>query len=121
MLLREGEGTGYLYDTTTGAASFHVLVFASSFSATVRSRLTCSFAAVARPDGSHQRFGGSKHFDVLLVVRLPPMEMEEALSGLKILRQHATVIYDDSHSGRGCAHHIEGESHFSLLCTQIFG
>ncbi|KAF2821203.1 hypothetical protein CC86DRAFT_359922 [Ophiobolus disseminans] len=89
--------TGYLYDKMTGAATFHIVIFASSLTATVRRRVSIFGAALLQAEGFYRRFGGSERFNILVVVKRLPWEMDAVMSTpeLHILRQYATIIYDD--------------------------
>ncbi|KAH7036699.1 FAD binding domain-containing protein [Macrophomina phaseolina] len=90
------EETGYLYDKMTGAAMFHIVLFASSLTGAVRRRVS-AFAAALRTDSFYQRFGGSERFNILLVVKRLPWEVEAVMSTpeLRFLKEHATIVYDD--------------------------
>ncbi|GME55942.1 Monooxygenase FAD-binding protein [Neofusicoccum parvum] len=90
------EETGYLYDKMTGAATFHIVIFASSLTATVRRRVSAFTAALA-PGGFYHRFGGPERFNILVVVKRLPWEIDAVMSTpeLQLLKQHATIIYDD--------------------------
>jgi len=109
------EETGYLYDQMTGAATFHLVIFASTLSATIRGRVSTFAASLLKADGFYQKFGGAERFNIILVVKHLPWETDAILSTpeLRILQQHATVVYDDrapdedAHTTWG-ANHTEG-------------
>ena len=90
--------TGYLYDAMLGVSRFHILLFSSDMQGLVRTRLIHFAEHVFAPKGFYTRFGASERFNVLLVTKALPREVETLLKGdpaLKQLRQRATIIYDD--------------------------
>lgn len=91
--------TGYLYDVLTGAARFHLVLFASTLGGREVRRQLCHFSEKALgPDGFYRRYGGAERFNVVLVVKRLPWEMDEVVGGsreLEALRKCATVVYDD--------------------------
>lgn len=91
------EETGYLYDKMTGAATFHIVIFASSLPAAIRRKVSTFAAALSRADSFYQHFGGSDRFNILVVVKRLPWETDAVMSTpeLQVLKQHATIIYDD--------------------------
>lgn len=91
------EETGYLYDKMIGAATFHIVIFASTLPTTIRRRVSAFAASLLEANGFYQTFGGSDRFNIILVVKHLPWETDTVLSTpeLRILRKHATVVYDD--------------------------
>lgn len=91
--------TGYLYDVLSGAARFHLVLFASALGGCEVRRQLCRFAEKALgPDGFYRRYGGAERFNVVLVVKRLPWEMDRVVGGsrdLEALRKCATVVYDD--------------------------
>ncbi|KAF4543313.1 Monooxygenase FAD-binding protein [Lasiodiplodia theobromae] len=91
--------TGYLYDVLAGAARFHLVLFASTLGGREVRRQLCRFAEKAlSPDGFYHRYGGTERFNLVLVVKRLPWEMDEVVGGsqeLEALRKCATVVYDD--------------------------
>lgn len=108
------EKTGYLYDQMTGAATFHVVIFASSLSAAIRRKLAVFAAALLSHQGFYRRFGRSERFNILLVTKRLPWEVDELMSmpELYVLKQHATIIYDDRAPDED-AHTTWGVNHLS--------
>lgn len=90
--------TGYLYDKMTGAATFHLVLFASSLRGRVRKRIS-SFAnaLLGNKSSFYYRYGCSSLFNIIVVLKCFPDDsvglMDEP--GLDMLRQAATVVYDD--------------------------
>ncbi|KAF7183364.1 hypothetical protein CNMCM7691_003563 [Aspergillus felis] len=89
--------TGYLYDKMKGPHRFHVVVFGSDLLGPVRARLAAFSLALARESHFYKRFGGRERFNILLVAKGTPFELEERLQGddLSALKESAVVISDD--------------------------
>jgi phenol 2-monooxygenase len=89
--------TSYLYDAMLGLEKFHILVFASDLQGPVRESIARLSGQAFSARGFLDRFCGRERFNVLLVTKALPHEAEELLSGpqLQILREIATVVYDD--------------------------
>ncbi|GFF23767.1 phenol 2-monooxygenase [Aspergillus udagawae] len=89
--------TGYLYDKMQGPNRFHVVVFGSDLLGPVRARLAAFSLALARESHFYKRFGGRSRFNILLVAKGAPFELEERLQGddLSALKESAVVISDD--------------------------
>jgi phenol 2-monooxygenase len=88
--------TGYLYDKLTGAATFHLVLFASSLRGPVRQALS-QFAEALGPSGFYQRFGGPSTFNIVVVVECVPFELDELLpkEGMENLKKVANFVFDD--------------------------
>ncbi|KAF2129697.1 FAD binding domain-containing protein [Dothidotthia symphoricarpi CBS 119687] len=87
--------TGYLYDKLTGAATFHIVLFASSLRGPVRQAIS-QFTESLSPLGFYQRFGGPSTFNIVVVVECVPFELDELLSpGMEKLKKVATFVFDD--------------------------
>jgi len=109
--------TGYLYDTFAGPPRFHLVVFASSLSGVEVRRRVAAFAdALEDPDGFYQRFGGSERFNIVVVVKGLPFEVDDALGCSEfdpLRRVKAHILSDDrapdedAHTTWG-AHHEKG-------------
>ncbi|KAL2869076.1 FAD binding domain-containing protein [Aspergillus lucknowensis] len=89
--------TGYLYDKMKGADRFHVVVFGSDLLGPVRKRLAAFSRALESEGHFFKRFGQSRRFNILLVAKGAPFELEERLQGddLAVLRENAVIISDD--------------------------
>lgn len=93
--------TGYLYDKMRGASLFHIVIFASSLepgsqASSNVSRFTES--ALMASSGFYERYGGADRFNVVLVVKCLPFEIEWRLAQteeLARLGEIATVVFDD--------------------------
>lgn len=105
--------TGYLYDRMKGADRFHLLVFASDLQGAVREHLVSFSNALADTSSFYNRFGGAKRFNVLLITKGAPFEVDALLKGdgdLVMLRKEAVIISDDrvpeddAHSTYGVDH-----------------
>lgn len=88
--------TGYLYDKLTGAATFHVVLFASSLRGPVRQAIS-RFAAALGPSGFYRRFGGSSTFNIVVIMECVPFELDELLpkEGMEELKKVANFVFDD--------------------------
>ncbi len=86
---------GYLYDKMKGSAIFHILVFGSDLQGPVRQELLAFSKNL--PDGFYGKFGGREVFNIILVTKCMPFEMEARLvdPGMSALKDAATVVYDD--------------------------
>ncbi|KAI0449719.1 FAD binding domain-containing protein [Xylaria acuta] len=94
--------TGYLYDKLKqgGAARFHILVFGSSLGGRQIQNNLRSFVDMLRaPAGFYRRFGGANMFNILLITKLMPFELETlpptAAELVDLLRNEAEVLFDD--------------------------
>ena len=89
--------TGYLYDRMTGAARFHILVFASDLQGPVRERIARFSQQALGPNGFYTAFGGADMFNIVLIFKCLPFEKEDLLKGgdLDNLRERASVVFDD--------------------------
>ncbi|KAL6711558.1 hypothetical protein ACN47E_004492 [Coniothyrium glycines] len=108
------EKTGYLYDKMTGAATFHILIFASSLSTAIRRKLAVFAAALLPQHSFYRRFGGANRFNILLVVKRLPWEIDALMTTpeLHILKQHATIVFDDRAPDED-AHTTWGADHYN--------
>jgi phenol 2-monooxygenase len=89
--------TGYLYDAMKGAKYFHVLVFASSLQGQTLHNVKQFASALNDPDSWYTRFGGRDVFNVVLVTKRLPFEIETFMAGSEwdALKDIATIVYDD--------------------------
>jgi phenol 2-monooxygenase len=89
--------TGYLYDMTTGAATFHLLLFVSDLRGPVRRALARFAAALGQPQSFYSRFGGPERFNLVVVAKAVPFEAEDLMAGedLSAVRRHARLLFDD--------------------------
>ena len=89
--------TGYLYDNMVGIARFHILVFGSDLQGPVRDRIGRFSQQALGPQGFFAKYGGTKMFNILLILKALPFEKDQLLHGdeLRNLRDYATVLYDD--------------------------
>lgn len=89
--------TGYLYDNMTGASRFHLLIFGSDLLGPARRNLATFSATLTKPHSFFNRFGGTERFNVILVAKGVPFEIEQSIGGqdIEALRRIATVISDD--------------------------
>lgn len=93
--------TGYLYDKLAGAARFHIVVFGSSLSGQrVLSNLHSFVDAIRDPKGFYRRFGGVDMFNIVLVTKLLPFELDTVSASARelidLLRDEgAQVVFDD--------------------------
>ena len=107
--------TSYLYDKMTGSARFHILGFGSDLQGCVRERLAVLSKHLCETRGFFARFGGVERFNVVLVVKALPHEINDLMHGngkddLKGLREAATVVYDDRAPDQD-AHYWYGINH----------
>ncbi|KAL8886460.1 MAG: hypothetical protein Q9205_007480 [Flavoplaca limonia] len=89
--------TGYLYDTLTGAARLHLVIFASDLQGPIRNRIKKLAQAMSDPSSFFRRFGGLDRFNPVIVTKCIPHEAESLLQsdGLEFLRANCTIVYDD--------------------------
>ncbi|KAI1132515.1 FAD binding domain-containing protein [Nemania abortiva] len=94
--------TGYLYDKFKlgKAARFHIVVFGSSLTGQQMQNNLRSFADMLQaPTGFYRRFGGAEMFNIVLVTKLMPFELEtlppKAAELVDLLRSEAEVLFDD--------------------------
>lgn len=87
--------TGYLYDKLAGPPRFHLLLFLSSLSGREVRRQATEFTQGLRQ--YHDRFGGSQRFNIVVVLKCFPFELEtkQQSTGLDPLWQQATILFDD--------------------------
>ncbi|KAH8168198.1 hypothetical protein CIB48_g18 [Xylaria polymorpha] len=109
--------TGYLYDKLKqgGAARFHIVVFGSSLSGRqIQNNLRSFVDMLQAPAGFYRRFGGSNMFNILLITKLMPFELEtlppKAAELVDSLRGEAEVLFDDRPPDED-AHTTFGASH----------
>ena len=89
--------TGYLYDALTGAATFHLVIFASDLQGPVRTALSSFSTLLSDPKAFYTIYGSTRRFNLVLVTTLMPTEAALALGGeeLKEVRQLCRVLFDD--------------------------
>ena len=89
--------TGYLYDALTGAATFHLVVFASDIQGPVRTALSSFSILLSDPEAFYTIYGSTRRFNLVLVTTLMPTEAALALGGeeLKEVRERCRVLFDD--------------------------
>ncbi|KAJ5476099.1 hypothetical protein N7475_001828 [Penicillium sp. IBT 31633x] len=93
--------TGYLYDKLPGDGRFHLVVFGSNLLGPVREHLKVfskEIASKRTTDGFYARFGGLDMFNIVLVAKGMPFEVQESLAiddDLAALRERAIVLADD--------------------------
>ena len=91
--------TGYLYDALTGAATFHLVLFASDLQGPVRAALASFSALLADPKAFYRTYGRARRFNLVLVTTLLPADAAVALEGaeLKDVRERCggRVLSDD--------------------------
>ncbi|PLN86968.1 FAD binding domain-domain-containing protein [Aspergillus taichungensis] len=105
--------TGYLYDRMKGADRFHLLVFGSDLQGPGRGRLASFSRALGEASGFYTRFGGAKRFNVLLIAKGAPFEVDALLRGdsdLTTLREEAVIVSDDR-TPEDDAHSVYGVDH----------
>ncbi|KAF2199799.1 FAD binding domain-containing protein [Delitschia confertaspora ATCC 74209] len=104
--------TGYLYDKMPGPAFFHIVVFGSDLLGPVRERLAAFSQALSTSESFYNKFGGLKRFNILLVAKGVPFEIEERMRGddLKTLREKAVICSDDR-TPEDDAHSMYGVDH----------
>ena len=105
----EGE-SGYMYDKMRGSALFHILVFASDFSAPIIEGLKHFSAGFS--NGLSNRYGGREIFNLVVITKCQPFETEERMADAGVLTLHdaATLVYDDRPPDED-AHNIFGVDH----------
>ncbi|KAJ8124186.1 hypothetical protein ONZ43_g40 [Nemania bipapillata] len=94
--------TGYLYDKFKlgRGTQFHIVVFGSSLSGQqIQNNLRSLAEALQDPTGFYQRFGGAGMFNIILVTKLMPFEIEtlppKTAELVDLLRRKVEVVYDD--------------------------
>ncbi|KAJ5170458.1 uncharacterized protein N7500_003241 [Penicillium coprophilum] len=106
--------TGYLYDHLTGTNRFHLVLFVSDLLGPVREKI-CRFSSMLAADAPlnfYARYGGPRRFNIVVVAKGTPFEVEERLQGddLCALGENATFLFDDrtpdedAHSTYGVNH-----------------
>ncbi|KAI1111371.1 FAD binding domain-containing protein [Nemania sp. NC0429] len=108
--------TGYLYDKLAGAARFHIVVFGSSLSGRrVLSNLRSFVDAIRDPEGFYNRFGGAELFNIVLVTKLLPFELDTiaptARELIGLLRDEGAQIVFDDRAPDEDAHTTWGANH----------
>jgi len=105
----EGEA-GYLYDKMKGSALFHILVFGSDLRGPIMEGLKAFSAALER--GFYAKFGKKEVFNVVLVTKAFPFEVEERMADPQLsgLKEVATVVFDDRPPDED-AHYVWGIDH----------
>ncbi|KAI1749774.1 FAD binding domain-containing protein [Xylaria castorea] len=93
---------GYLYDKLKqgGAARFHIVVFGSHLSGRqIQNNLRSFINMLRAPEGFYQRFGGATMFNIVLVTKLMPFELETlspmVAELIDCFRGEGEVLYDD--------------------------
>lgn len=89
--------TGYLYDKMSGATRLHLVVFGSDLLGPVRRNLTTLSQSLKDSNSFYRRFGGAEMFNIILVAKGIPFEVDDAVMGddIAALREAATILYDD--------------------------
>lgn len=94
--------TGYLYDKLAGGARFHVVVFTSTLQgAEVQRRLGAFVKALKQPAGFFAKYGGAALFNIVLVTKLMPFELDALPAHVSALLDQlkeeagAQVVFDD--------------------------
>ncbi|KAI1172124.1 FAD binding domain-containing protein [Nemania sp. FL0916] len=94
--------TGYLYDKFgfQGAARFHIVIFGSTLGGRQIQANLQFFADMLRsPTGFYRRFGAANMFNLVLVTKLMPFELDAlpqpAADLIGLLRSDVEVVYDD--------------------------
>ncbi|KAL1850581.1 hypothetical protein Plec18170_006866 [Paecilomyces lecythidis] len=89
--------TGYLYDVMKGAGYIHLVVFASSIEGQVKHNLQQFVKSLCDPAGFYLRYGGRKLFNIVVVTKRLPFEIDTVMAEpeLQVLRAAATVVFDD--------------------------
>jgi phenol 2-monooxygenase (NADPH) len=89
--------TGYLYDVLTGAATLHIVLFASDLQGPIGRELAGFSHAFNSKQSFFQRYGAARVFNIVLVTKLLEYEAEPLLAAERLapLKQIATVVYDD--------------------------
>ncbi|OOF92451.1 hypothetical protein ASPCADRAFT_517848 [Aspergillus carbonarius ITEM 5010] len=94
----DADHTGYLYDRLPGDGRFHLVVFGSNLRGPVREQLVNFSRALLSDEGFYRRLGGHETFNLVLVAKGVPWEVESRLSqdhALHALYQTATMLFDD--------------------------
>ncbi len=101
---------GYLYDKMKGSALFHILVFGSNLCGPVNEQLKAFSSALE--DGFYTEYKKKEVFNIVLITKCLPFEIEERLAdrGLATLRETATVVFDDRPPDED-AHYVWGIDH----------
>ncbi|KAI5926689.1 FAD binding domain-containing protein [Camillea tinctor] len=95
------EETGYLYDKLAGPARFHLVVFVSTLAGTqVQQNLKAFVQTLLDQTGFYRRFGGAGLFNIVLITKLMPFELEALPSGASelvdiLMKQGAQILFDD--------------------------
>lgn len=112
--------TGYLYDRMTGSCKFHLVVFGSDLLGPVRKRLAILSQALVDPNSFYNRFGGEERFNLILVCKGAPFEVEESIVGFDLaeLKDRATVLSDDRPPDED-AHTTYGVNHTTGALTIV--
>lgn len=112
----DANNTGYLYDKLAGQPRFHLVVFGSDLLGPVRRHLAAFARELVNPKGFYRRFGGSERFNLVLVAKGIPFEVNDrmepsaTIENIGPLAGAATVLYDDrppdedAHSTYGVNH-----------------
>lgn len=90
--------TSYLYDKMMGVSRFHILVFCSDLQGPVRVQLKSFSRQTFGCGGFFGRFCGSEMFNIVLIVKAPPHELENCIrddSDLVTLRNQSSIVFDD--------------------------
>jgi phenol 2-monooxygenase len=90
--------TSYLYDKMLGSSRFHILVFGSDLQGPVREELKRFSQQHFGPHGVFQRFGGSELFNVILITKVLPHELNDLLLNdvdMAAYQTSAIVVFDD--------------------------
>jgi phenol 2-monooxygenase len=92
--------TGYLYDEFKGASHFHLVVFGWDLLGPVHKQLSYLSKALspANSGSFYWKYGGPNLFNIILVTKGLPWQVQEQLSKdnkLLALKEKATVLYDD--------------------------
>lgn len=107
--------TGYLYDELTGAAMWHVVIFASTMHDGVRRRISTFVKGVfGNTKSFYHRYGRSALFNFVVILKCLPDEAATLMSDdeSKILLAQSTIMYDDRAPDED-AHTTYGVSHSS--------
>ncbi|KAJ5971621.1 FAD binding domain-containing protein [Penicillium vulpinum] len=89
--------TGYLFDVMKGAGYFHLVVFASSIEGQAKYNVQKFSESLRDPTGFYLRYGAREVFNVVLVAKRLPFEIDGILAEpeLQGLREAATIVFDD--------------------------
>jgi phenol 2-monooxygenase (NADPH) len=112
--------TGYLYDRLTGSSKFHLVVFGSDLLGPVRKNLAIFSRAITDPRSFYNRFGGKERFNIVLIVKGAPFEVEESIVGMELsdLKHRATLLFDDRPPDED-AHTTYGANHATGAITIV--